>query len=237
MQAHGPVIKGMNLGITAGILSAQAFVEAKKENDITTAHRRYVQKLRGSYVNRELRPTRYSLLGRMGETYVGRVMAQAVIESSIGPMIARNESRVQKLFSSPFWAGAMPDTELGYVTLPSMVAQELGDYVDRAAKAGTKSLDDRIADLKYDTDIGKPHIVLTDSSVDASGRAVHTCPVSSRDSSRGCYSLVNVKAPGGDKQIVALDVQPCVECGTCALMAATEWQHPSGGKGVIYRYG
>ena len=238
MQAQGPVIKGMNLGISAGILAAHAFVDAKKANDITTAHRRYMQKLHASYINKELKPMRYALLGRMGETYVGRAVAQAVIESSLGPMIARNESRIQKLFSSPFWAGAMPDTNLGYTTLPTMVAEELGDYVDRTAKAGTKSLDERIADLKYDTDIGKPHIVLTDRSVEASGRAVHTCPVSSRESSRGCYSIVEQKQTSGPAiKVVALDTQPCVECGTCALMAATSWSHPSGGKGVIYKFG
>lgn len=80
--------------------------------------------------------------------------------------------------------------------------------------------------------------MLTDSSVAASGRAVHTCPVSSPSSSRGCYSIVEQKQNGGPViKVVALDTQPCVECGTCALMAATKWEHPSGGKGEIYQYG
>jgi electron transfer flavoprotein-quinone oxidoreductase len=238
MQAQGPVIKGMNLGISAGILAAQAFIEAKKAGDVASAPQRYGHAVGGSYVSRDLRPMRYSLIGRPGEWYPSRVVAQAVMESSFGPMIARNESLITKLFSSPFWAGAMPDTNLGYTQLPTMVAQEQGSFVDREAKPDLKTLDDRIADLKYDTDIGKPHIVLTDSSVAASGRAVHTCPVSSPSSSRGCYSIVEQKQNGGPAiKVVALDTQPCVECGTCALMAATKWEHPSGGKGVIYQYG
>ncbi|MFA5861856.1 MAG: FAD-dependent oxidoreductase [Candidatus Thermoplasmatota archaeon] len=239
LQAQGPVIKGMNLGISAGIMAAQAFVEAKAAGDINSAAKRYGAAFNASYLPAALRPTRYSLIGRPGESFIGRAFARAFIASSFGPMLARNEKRIQSLFSSPFWAGAMPDTDLGYSTLPAMVAEHSGDHVDRLAKATTKSLDDRIAALKYDTDIGRPHIVLTDHSVAASGAATHTCPVSSRDSSRGCYSIVEQKSPSGGPaiKVVALDTQPCVECGTCALMAATKWEHPSGGKGVIYEFG
>lgn len=238
MQAQGPVIKGMNLGISAGIMAALSFVDAKKEGNVARAPQLYGKMLANSYVNRDLRPMRYSLLGRPGESFIGNAVASAFISSSFGSMLARNEKRITKMFSSPFLAGMMPDTDLGYSTLPTMVAQEQGTYVDREAKPVTRDLDERIAALKYDTDIGKPHIVLTDNSVEASGRAVHTCPVSSPSSSRGCYSIVNVRGPGNaTTQVVALDTQPCVECGTCALMAATKWEHPSGGKGVIYNFG
>lgn len=238
LQAQGPVIKGMNLGISAGILAAHAFVEAKKAGDVSKAGHKYGQKLDRSYVNKALRPMRYTLLGRPGETFFGNAFAEAFVESSFGSMLARNEKRVSGLFSSPFWAGAMPDTNLGYTILPTLVAQEQGDYVDREAKFDTKTLEERIASLKYDTDIGKPHIILTDSSVEASGLAPTTCPVSSPTSSKGCYSFVEVKQlDGSKKKLVALDVQPCVECGTCALMAATKWEHPSGGKGVMYQQG
>jgi electron transfer flavoprotein-quinone oxidoreductase len=57
--------------------------------------------------------------------------------------------------------------------------------------------------------------------------------VSARDTAGGCY---RIETPAG-KPLVVLDTQPCVECGTCALMAATKWEHPPGGKGVIYEYG
>lgn len=238
LQAQGPVIKGMNLGITAGILAAQAFVEAKKNGNVEKAGHLYAKRLDRSYVNKDLRPTRYYLIGKPGETFLGNGVAEAFIESSFGAMLARSEKRITSLFSSPFWAGAMPDTNLGYSVLPALVAREQGDYVDRTSKFETKDIEERIASLKYDTDIGKPHIILTDGSVEASGRAVHTCPVSSPTSSKGCYSFVDVKqTDGSKKRIVTLDVQPCVECGTCALMAATKWEHPSGGKGVMYQQG
>jgi electron transfer flavoprotein-quinone oxidoreductase len=239
LQAQGPVIKGMNLGISAGMMAARAFADAKKAGDVAGAAKRYGAYYARSYLPKALRPARYSWLGKPGETYVGRVLAQAFIESSFGRALARSDTRVRKLFGSPFAAGMMPDTDLGYSTLPTMVAEEQGEYVDRLAKVGTRTLDERIASLKYDTDIGHPHIRLVDSSLAASGRATHTCPVSSRDSSRGCYSVVEQKQPDGGPaiRVVALDTQPCVECGTCALMAATQWEHPSGGKGVLYEYG
>jgi electron transfer flavoprotein-quinone oxidoreductase len=37
--------------------------------------------------------------------------------------------------------------------------------------------------------------------------------------------------------VVSLDTQPCVECGTCAVVADTDWEHPRGGKGVEFEEG
>ncbi|HLE97703.1 MAG TPA: FAD-dependent oxidoreductase [Candidatus Thermoplasmatota archaeon] len=239
MQAQGPVIKGMNLGITAGILAAQAFLGAKKDGAVDEAGKRYAKALRASYVWKDLRPARYRYMGRLGEIGLFDRIATAALRSSAGrKMFVRNERRVQGMFSSPFWAGAMPDTNLGYTVMPTLVAEELGREVERTAKATPRTLDERIAALRYDTAIGMPHIQLVDNTPAVSGAAVHTCPVSSPSSSRGCYSLVSVNLPsGGKKQVVALDTQPCIECGTCAIMAATKWEHPPGGKGVDYRYG
>lgn len=233
MQAQGPVIKGLNLGISAGVIAAQAFVRAWKENAPSEAAHNYVEDIQKSYVWTDLRPLRYRMFGKMGEKPWADRLATRMAQGSLGRMFTTKENRVKWLFSSPFLAGMMPDTNLGYTLLPTLVAKELGSEVAREAKVEPKSLDDRIGSLRYDTDIGKAHIVLTDNSPAASGRAVHTCPVSSRQSSRGCYSLVTV----GAKQVVALDTQPCIECGTCAIMAATNWETPRGGKGVDYQRG
>jgi electron transfer flavoprotein-quinone oxidoreductase len=46
-----------------------------------------------------------------------------------------------------------------------------------------------------------------------------------------------VKSNGGEEKKVSLDTQPCVECGTCAVVADTKWEHPSGGKGVEFKQG
>ena len=78
---------------------------------------------------------------------------------------------------------------------------------------------------------------LLDPSVEASGAAVTACPVSARDFGGGCYREEVVKTNGSEERLVSLDTQPCVECGTCAVVADTRWEHPRGGKGVEFREG
>jgi electron transfer flavoprotein-quinone oxidoreductase len=53
----------------------------------------------------------------------------------------------------------------------------------------------------------------------------------------GCYRSETVERNGSKEKVVSLDTQPCVECGTCAIVADTDWDHPAGGKGVEYREG
>jgi electron transfer flavoprotein-quinone oxidoreductase len=233
MKAAGPIIKGMNLGITAGILAAQAFLVAKKENRPHHAGPLYGSFLSGSYVGKELFgggfmrwAASFGWANNILEKYMTR---PAYIRSKGG------QRRIQKMMSSYRMASIAPDRDFVYVGLPTAVARELGDAVQGVStNPRTKHVDDRIAALNYDTDIGREHILVKDSSVEASGAAVYTCPVSSPDSSRGCYRLE--KTPGGGQRVV-LDTQPCVECGTCAIVAATTWNTPRGGKGVLYKAG
>jgi electron transfer flavoprotein-quinone oxidoreductase len=66
---------------------------------------------------------------------------------------------------------------------------------------------------------------------------VAACPVSAKDFGGGCYREETVKTNGSEEKVVSLDTQPCVECGTCAVIADTEWEHPAGGKGVEFKDG
>jgi electron transfer flavoprotein-quinone oxidoreductase len=85
--------------------------------------------------------------------------------------------------------------------------------------------------------VGNPHIELRDNSVEASGAAVYACPVSAEGFGGGCYREETVKTNGSEEKRISLDTQPCVECGTCAVVADTDWEHPRGGKGVEYKEG
>ncbi|MHB8584485.1 MAG: FAD-dependent oxidoreductase [Thermoplasmatota archaeon] len=240
MLAHGPVIKGMNLGVSAGIMAARSYLDAKAAGDAKSAGSRYVSAMRASYVYKDTRPMRYRFLGKMGErAWVNRWM-EGSFKHGFGRRYLKSKGgrkRVERMMSSPFWAGAMPDIRFAYVTLPTAYAEEYGAAVERTAKYDTPTLDERIAALTYDTAIGKPHIQLLDNRPEASGDAVWTCPVSSPSSTRGCYRFETVKSKDGERRLVALDTQPCVECGTCGVVAATKWEHPPGGKGVQYRQG
>jgi electron transfer flavoprotein-quinone oxidoreductase len=131
----------------------------------------------------------------------------------------------------------LPDTKLGYVTVPTVIGEELGAPVAGENTVEPPELDDRIGDLTYDIDEGNPHIELRDNSDAASGTAVTACPVSAEDFGGGCYRDEYVGSNGSEEHVVSLDTQPCVECGTCAVVADTDWTHPRGGKGVEFKQG
>jgi electron transfer flavoprotein-quinone oxidoreductase len=134
-------------------------------------------------------------------------------------------------------ASVVPDTRAPYVTLPTVIAEELGEEVRERNGVSPPSLEERIGELTYDTDVGNAHIVVRDNSWEASGAAVTACPVSARGFGGGCYREETVQSNGHEERVVSLDTQPCVECGTCAIVADTDWTHPRGGKGVEFRQG
>jgi electron transfer flavoprotein-quinone oxidoreductase len=240
MKAAGPIIKGMNLGITAGVTAAQSYLEAKREGAPTHAGKVFLKYLHQSRVHKELFSARERMLrGVLGSNFMLKRTERMFTKPDSWLLNSRfGQKRLQKQMNSYLMSSSLPDEDLLYVTLPAAIARELGDVAVSTRRVPTRSLDDRIGELDYDTDIGRAHIEVRDRRPKASGLAVTTCPVSSRDSSRGCYRFEeSVQPDGSKKRQVVLDTQPCVECGTCAIMAATDWNHPHGGKGVEYRYG
>jgi len=238
MQAQGPIIKGMNHAVTAGALAGEAFAEAKLRNEPGNAGELYERKLREEGVMAKLRPQGYRLSSALGERESVTDLADAVLTSGVGRRAVRLlGDRLEDLYSSPTLSQIVPDTRTPYVTMPTVIAEELGERVDGEPDYEPKSLLDRIGDLTYDTDVGNPHIELRDASAEASGAAVSACPVSARDFGGGCYREETRKTNGHEETVVSLDTQPCVECGTCAVVADTEWEHPRGGKGVEFREG
>jgi electron transfer flavoprotein-quinone oxidoreductase len=238
MQAQGPIIKGMNHAVTAGALAADAFAEAQRAGDPDAAGARYERKLTDTGLMGKLRPKRYDVARALGENPLATGIADGLLRSPIGRLGVRAlGGTLESLYSSPFMAEMVPDTRTPYVTLPTVIAEELGEPVHVSNHVEPPDLADRIGELTYNTDVGNPHIELEDASWDASGTAVTACPVSSMDFGGGCYRPEEVKRNGGSERVVSLDTQPCVECGTCAIVADTEWEHPAGGKGVEFQEG
>ncbi|WP_336345864.1 FAD-dependent monooxygenase [Halalkalicoccus ordinarius] len=240
MQAQGPIIKGMNHAVTAGALAAEAFVEAKLRGEPHTAGERYAARLDDEGVMAKLRPRRYDAANALGGSGPASRLTDRLVESSVGRLGIRALSRangLERLYSSPYLSMMVPDTATPYVTLPGAIAEELGEPVEGTNEIEPPSLADRIGELTYDTDVGNPHIELLDESYEASGAAVTACPVSARDFGGGCYRDEVVQTNGNEERLVSLDTQPCVECGTCAIVADTKWEHPRGGKGVEFRKG
>lgn len=236
MQAAGPIIKGMNFGITAGIIAARAYVSAKQRGQQQRVGEIYAQELQASNVRQALQGNRMlkqvmGALTAVGENFVPASILSCAMRSSF---VAQ---QVESMFGSYALSEAAPDRPFVYNTLPALLAKHHGKSLSSLKELKPLSLDDRIAKLAYDTDIGRPHIEVLDDSPEASGACVTACPVSAKDSSRGCYRLEEHKLDGQVLRKVALDTQPCVECGTCAVVGKTQWEHPRGGKGVEYKYG
>jgi len=234
MQAQGPIIKGMNHAVTAGALAAEAFVEAQGRNEPESAGERYQTKLENSGTMQKLRPRRYRLSRTVAESGPVSAAFDAVSKSVIGKAAVR-VLPVERLFNSPFMLGMLPDTKTPYVTLPKVIAETSGEPITGTNEVEPPSLADRIGDLTYN--VGDPHIEVLDNSFEASGAAVAACPVSAMDYGGGCWRDERVQQNGSEKRVVSLDTQPCVECGTCAIVADTDWDHPAGGKGVEFRQG
>jgi electron transfer flavoprotein-quinone oxidoreductase len=238
MQAQGPIIKGMNHAVTAGALAAEAFARAKTRHKPEQAGALYAQKLRQEGVMDKLRPPGYALSRTLGERDATVRVTDAVLESPVGRLGVRaTAGLLERLYSSPRLAAIVPDTETPYVTLPRVIAEELGQPIATDSEVDPPSLEERIGELTYDTDVGNPHIEVLDNSWAASGAAVTACPVSARGFGGGCYREERVTRNGHEETVVSLDTQPCVECGTCAVVADTAWEHPRGNKGVEFRQG
>ncbi|MFB6072224.1 MAG: FAD-dependent monooxygenase [Halobacterium sp.] len=237
MQAQGPIIKGMNHAVSAGGLAAEAFVQSRSRSG-TTAGELYEQKLESEGVMDDLRPTRYRASRGVTENDAVERVTKSLVKSPIGRVgLKALDGTVEKLFNSPFVLGMIPDTKSSYVTIPTVLAEELGDPIEGESDVEPPDLADRIGDLTYDTDVGNPHIRVRDESYAASGAAVSACPVSAEDFGGGCYRSETVERDGREERVVSLDTQPCVECGTCAVVADTDWEHPRGGKGVEFEQG
>ncbi len=238
MQAQGPIIKGMNHAVTAGGLAAEAFQEAKTRGDTNAAGELYERKLEEEGVLAKLRPKRYRATRAVSESSIVNKVGNAVLDSpvgSVGLKAAGKFGLLEKSFNSPFVLGMIPDTKMSYAVIPERIGEVMGTRVTDDNTVEPPELDDRIGDLTYDVD--DPHIELQDNSFEASGTAVTACPVSAEDFGGGCYREETIKTNGGQEKVVSLDTQPCVECGTCAVVADTHWEHPSGGKGVEYKQG
>ncbi len=236
MQAQGPIIKGMNHAVTAGGLAAEAFQEAKTRDELGAVGAMYEKKLEDEGVMKRLRPRRYRATSFLSESRPVNKVGNAVMNSRVGGVGMKLLGGVmERSFNSPFVLGMIPDTKMSYVTIPERIGEVLGEPIDAENDIEPPELDDRIGDLTYN--VGDPHIEVLDDSFEASGTAVTACPVSAKDFGGGCYREENVRTNGDVKRKVSLDTQPCIECGTCAIVADTHWEHPSGGKGVEYKQG
>ncbi|HEX9319082.1 MAG TPA: FAD-binding protein [Nitrososphaeraceae archaeon] len=111
------------------------------------------------------------------------------------------------------------ESEETYVHLPTEVASKLGKQVTSSYALVPPTLDERIGQLRYNDD-PKSHIIVHDPKSEFLRKLVILCPTK-------CYYQ--------EGQNVMLQHEGCIECGTCT--SGTEWRHPRGEMGVLFRYG
>ena len=111
------------------------------------------------------------------------------------------------------------ESEDVYFKVPIKIADKLGKLNNASYIPQIPTIQDRVAKLCYHED-NISHIKILDSSKNFLRKMVVLCPTK-------CYSLE------GDE--VILQHEGCIECGTCSK--GTEWRHPRGEKGVIFKYG
>ena len=111
------------------------------------------------------------------------------------------------------------ESEDVYFKIPIKIADKLGTVNSSTYTPQIPTIQDRVAKLCYQEDTIS-HIKIQNSGQNFLKKMVILCPTK-------CYSQE------GDE--VILQHEGCIECGTCSK--ETEWRHPRGEKGVIFRYG
>ncbi|MGZ5490295.1 MAG: electron transfer flavoprotein [Nitrososphaeraceae archaeon] len=111
------------------------------------------------------------------------------------------------------------ESEDVYFKIPIKIADKLGTLNSSTYIPQIPTIQDRVAKLCYQEDTIS-HIKIQNSGKNFLKKMVILCPTK-------CYSQE------GDE--VILQHEGCIECGTCSK--ETEWRHPRGEKGVIFRYG
>jgi electron transfer flavoprotein-quinone oxidoreductase len=106
-----------------------------------------------------------------------------------------------------------------YTDVPVEIAERAGKDLQKSYSIAIPTIAERIAKLDYNDD-SLSHIKVLNSQSDFMKKMVTLCPTK-------CYSIEN--------ELVMLQHEGCIECGTCAK--ETEWKHPRGEKGIIFKYG
>jgi ferredoxin-like protein FixX len=111
------------------------------------------------------------------------------------------------------------ESEETYVQVPIELANKLGEEINASYIPLPPTVEDRVAQLKFNDD-PISHIIVPNSYSDFLRKLVILCPTR-------CYYQ--------EGRNILIQHEGCIECGSCAKN--TEWRHPKGERGVVFRYG
>ena len=222
----GPRIEGLNVGIDDAVRAADAVARALDRNNFS-------QDYLGEYYSQSVEESPYTRdMKQIDKDYLkifldaAKDVPKDILSAKYGTVIKLMSSGTLRSVAVKFanilgYERLLPIVESldTFVKVPIEIAERLGKQVTTSYKPNIPTIDDRIANLKYDDDLVS-HIKVLDSKSDFMKKMVKLCPTK-------CYTLENDQ--------VMLQHEGCIECGTCSL--ETDWKHPRGEKGIIFQYG
>ena len=222
----GPRIEGLNVGIDDGVRAANAVARALDKNDFSSSHL-------GEYYTQETEDSPYTIdMKQIDKDYLKifldatKDIPKDIIGSRYGPILKMMSSGTFRGIAVKFanilgYDKLLPmvESEDTYVKVPIQLAERLGKSVSQTYSPSIPSIADRVGNLSYNDD-NLSHIKVLNPNSEFMKKMVTLCPAK-------CYS-----EEGGN---VIIQHEGCVDCGTCSQ--ETEWKHPRGEKGIIYKYG
>ena len=222
----GPKIEGLNVGIDDAARAANAVSRSIERNNYSSDYMGefYTKSIEESPYTKDMREIDKDYLKIFLDAAKG--VPKDIIGSRYGTIIRLMSSGTLRGLAVGFanilgYDRLLPlvESEETYVQVPIDLAEKLGKKISASYTPRLLSIEQRVANLKYDDD-SVSHIKILNSRSEFMRKMVVLCPTK-------CYNL--------EQEEVMLQHEGCIECGTCAK--ETQWKHPRGEKGVSFQYG
>ena len=222
----GPKIEGLNVGIDDAARAANAVSRSIERNNYSPDYlgEFYTKSIEESPYTKDMREIDKDYLKIFLDA--AKDVPRDIIGSRYGTIIRLMSSGTLRGLAVGFanilgYDRLLPlvESEETYVQVPIDLAEKLGKKISASYSPRLLSIEQRVANLKYDDD-SVSHIKILNSRSEFMRKMIVLCPTK-------CYNL--------EQEEVMLQHEGCIECGTCAK--ETQWKHPRGEKGVSFQYG
>jgi electron transfer flavoprotein-quinone oxidoreductase len=222
----GPRIEGINVGIDDAVRAAESISKSIDQNTLhsNSLGERYSKLVEESPYTRDMNEIDKNYL----KTFLDctKELPKDIIGHRYGTIFKLMSNNTFRNISIGLanklgYKRLLPILESNntYTDVPVEIAERAGKDLQKSYSIAIPTIAERIAKLDYNDD-SLSHIKVLNSQSDFMKKMVTLCPTK-------CYSIENER--------VMLQHEGCIECGTCAK--ETEWKHPRGEKGIIFKYG
>jgi electron transfer flavoprotein-quinone oxidoreductase len=223
----GPKIEGLNVGMDDAVRASFAIARALDKNNFDSNYL-------GEFYTQSIEESPYtSDMKKIDKGYLNVILKNTKREIPSGILGQKNKmllniasnDRLRNFFITLVNKYgytrllSLIESEDVYFKSPIKIADKLGKKMSSSYTPQIPTIQERVAKLSYHEDTIS-HIKILNTEKNFLNKMVVLCPTK-------CYSNE------GDE--VILQHEGCIECGTCSLK--TDWRHPRGEKGVVFKYG